>query len=66
MGRSICQQGSMAPGRKLIEQAFAKHALDMEETMSVLRPREREDLVRLLKKVGLWVSARAESDVGER
>ena len=49
-------------GRKLIEQAFAKHVLDMVETMSVLRPREREDLVRLLKKVGLWASARAETD----
>ncbi|MEI9813624.1 MAG: MarR family transcriptional regulator [Acidobacteriota bacterium] len=49
-------------GRKLAEQAFAQHALDMEETMAVLRPREREDLIRLLKKVGLWAAARAESD----
>lgn len=48
-------------GRKLIERAFAKHALDLEETMSVLQPREREDLVRLLKKLGLWAEARAES-----
>jgi MarR family 2-MHQ and catechol resistance regulon transcriptional repressor len=51
-----------ATGRKLAEQAFAKHSLDMEETMAVLRPREREDLVRLLKKLGLWAAARAESD----
>jgi MarR family 2-MHQ and catechol resistance regulon transcriptional repressor len=51
-----------APGRKLIEQAFARHSLDMEETMAVLRPREREDLVRLLKKLGMWAAARAESD----
>ena len=49
-------------GRKLIEQAFAKHAQDLEETMSVLRPREREELVRLLKKVGMWAAARAESE----
>ena len=49
-----------AAGRKLTEQAFAKHVADMEETMAVLRPREREDLVRLLKKVGLWAEARAE------
>ncbi len=47
-------------GRKLIERAFAKHAADMEETVAVLRPREREDLVRLLKKVGLWAESRAE------
>jgi len=49
-------------GRKLIEQAFAKHAQDLEQTMSVLRPREREELVRLLKKVGMWAAARAESE----
>ena len=48
-------------GRKLIEQAFAKHTQDMEDTMSVLRPREREELVRLLKKVGMWAAARAEA-----
>ena len=50
-----------AAGRKLAGQAFAGHAVDMEETMVVLRPREREDLVRLLKKLGLWAAARAES-----
>ena len=50
-----------AHGRNLAEKAFAKHASDMEETMAVLRPREREDLVRLLKKLGLWAAARAES-----
>lgn len=49
-----------ASGRKLIEKAFAKHELDLEETMAVLRPREREDLIRLLKKVGLWAEARAD------
>jgi MarR family 2-MHQ and catechol resistance regulon transcriptional repressor len=49
-----------AGGRKLIERAFAKHAVDMEETVAVLGPREREDLVRLLKKVGLWAESRAE------
>jgi MarR family 2-MHQ and catechol resistance regulon transcriptional repressor len=45
-------------GRALIEQAFAKHSADMEETMAVLRPAERAELVRLLKKVGLWAEAR--------
>ncbi|MEO5922947.1 MAG: MarR family transcriptional regulator [Bryobacteraceae bacterium] len=47
-------------GRKLIEPAFDKHCLDMEETVSVLGPRERQKLVRLLKKLGLHAAARAE------
>jgi MarR family transcriptional regulator, 2-MHQ and catechol-resistance regulon repressor len=45
-------------GRHLIERAFQKHALDMEETMAVLRSGERVELVRLLKKVGMWAAAR--------
>jgi MarR family 2-MHQ and catechol resistance regulon transcriptional repressor len=45
-------------GRTLIEEAFTKHAADMEETMAVLKPAERLELVRLLKKVGLWAEAR--------
>lgn len=49
-----------ASGRKLIHRAFIKHSRDIEETMAVLRPRERIELVRLLKKVGMWAAARAE------
>lgn len=49
-----------AAGQSLIERAFAQHALDMEETMTVLKPRERRELVRLLKKLGLWAAARLE------
>jgi MarR family 2-MHQ and catechol resistance regulon transcriptional repressor len=45
-------------GRRLIERAFQKHAMDMEETMAVLRSGERVELVRLLKKVGMWAAAR--------
>jgi MarR family transcriptional regulator, 2-MHQ and catechol-resistance regulon repressor len=45
-------------GQHLIERAFQKHAADMEETMAVLRSRERVELVRLLKKVGMWAAAR--------
>jgi hypothetical protein len=30
----------------------------MEETMAVLKTNERAELVRLLKKVGLWAAAR--------
>jgi MarR family 2-MHQ and catechol resistance regulon transcriptional repressor len=45
-------------GRELIDRAFQKHAMDMEETLAVLKPRERAELVRLLKKAGLWAAAR--------
>ena len=45
-------------GRHLIERAFRKHSVDMEETMAVLRPGERVELIRLLKKVGMWAAAR--------
>jgi MarR family 2-MHQ and catechol resistance regulon transcriptional repressor len=45
-------------GRHLIGRAFQKHALDLEETMAVLRSGERAELVRLLKKVGMWAAAR--------
>jgi MarR family 2-MHQ and catechol resistance regulon transcriptional repressor len=45
-------------GRELIKRAFQKHAMDMEETMSVLRSNERAELTRLLKKVGMWAAAR--------
>lgn len=47
-------------GRKMIECAFGRHARDMEEVMAVLKDAERAELVRLLKKVGLWAAARAE------
>jgi MarR family transcriptional regulator, 2-MHQ and catechol-resistance regulon repressor len=45
-------------GRLLIGRAFQKHALDLEETMAVLRSGERAELVRLLQKVGMWAAAR--------
>jgi MarR family 2-MHQ and catechol resistance regulon transcriptional repressor len=49
-----------AQGRKLIEEAFRQHAIDMEETLAVLRPGERVELIRLLKKAGMWAAARLE------
>ena len=49
-------------GRHLIERAFQKHAMDMEETMAVLRSGERIELVRLLKKVGMWAAARLDDN----
>jgi MarR family 2-MHQ and catechol resistance regulon transcriptional repressor len=45
-------------GKRLIQRAFGRHAADMEETLSVLKPAERIELVRLLKKAGLWAQAR--------
>jgi MarR family 2-MHQ and catechol resistance regulon transcriptional repressor len=45
-------------GQHLIKRAFQRHALDLEETMAVLRAGERAELVRLLKKVGMWAAAR--------
>jgi MarR family transcriptional regulator, 2-MHQ and catechol-resistance regulon repressor len=51
-------------GRRLIERAFQQHARDMEETMAVLRSSERTELVRLLKKAGMWAAARLEGTNG--
>jgi len=51
-------------GRHLIERAFRQHATDMEEIMTVLRSRERTELVRLLKKVGMWAAVRLEDNNG--
>lgn len=48
-------------GKRLIECAFRRHALDMEETMAVLTPRERLELIRLLKKVGMSAAATPKS-----
>src|ERR1700751_5585504 len=53
-------------GRHLIERAFQKHARDMEETMAVLRSGERVELVRLLKKVGMWAAARLDDNGSRR
>src|ERR1700738_2320044 len=53
-----------AKGRRLIQRAFQQHAIDMEETMAVLRSSERTELVRLLKRVGMWAAARLEDNHG--
>jgi MarR family 2-MHQ and catechol resistance regulon transcriptional repressor len=53
-------------GRRLIERAFQTHTMDMEETMAVLRSRERVELVRLLKKVGIWAAARLDDNGASR
>jgi MarR family transcriptional regulator, 2-MHQ and catechol-resistance regulon repressor len=53
-------------GRRLIERAFQQHTIDMEETLAVLRPGERTELVRLLKKAGMWAAARLEDEGARR
>ena len=45
-------------GKQLIEEAFERHQIDMEQAMIVLKRDERIELIRLLKKVGLWAEAR--------
>lgn len=41
-----------APGRKMIEAAYARHEQNLEEMVDVLTEAERDELVRLLKKLG--------------
>lgn len=41
------------PGRKSITKAYAKHAQNLEKITEVLDSRERDQLARLLKKLGL-------------
>ncbi len=40
-------------GRKVIEQAYRRHAQNLEKIVAVLTPTERAELARLLKKIGL-------------
>ena len=53
-------------GRRLIEAAFKRHAEDLEETMAALNQSERKELVRLLKKVGLWAQSRLDNQPASR
>lgn len=48
-------------GKRLIESAFEQHTIDLEETLAVLSPAERIELIRLLKKAGLWAASRLEN-----
>jgi MarR family 2-MHQ and catechol resistance regulon transcriptional repressor len=41
-------------GHKTIKEAYAKHALNLEKIAGVLSDAERSELVRLLKKIGLF------------
>ncbi len=48
-------------GQRVIECAFSRHVADMEETMAVLEPAERRELVHLLKKLGRFAAARLQT-----
>jgi MarR family 2-MHQ and catechol resistance regulon transcriptional repressor len=39
-------------GRRMIEGAYAVHAANLERIAAILHPKERSELVRLLKKIG--------------
>jgi len=41
-------------GRRVIEQAYSRHAQNLEKMASALTPKERVELVRLLKKIGFY------------
>lgn len=49
-------------GKRVIENAFRQHELDMEQTMAILTPDDRIELTRLLKKVGIFAAARLDED----
>ena len=49
-------------GKRLIQTAFEQHTCDIEGAMAVLSPAERAELIRLLKKLGIWADARLESE----
>jgi MarR family 2-MHQ and catechol resistance regulon transcriptional repressor len=53
-------------GRGLIDRAFRQHEIDIEETIAVLKPRERTELIRLLKKLGMWAAVRLEPEPSHR
>ncbi|MGD8992608.1 MAG: MarR family transcriptional regulator [Desulfobacterales bacterium] len=44
-------------GRHLIKKAYAKHVKNLEKIASVLSDSERKELVRLLKKIGLFAES---------
>jgi MarR family 2-MHQ and catechol resistance regulon transcriptional repressor len=54
-----------AAGRRVIKPAFARHEEDVEEVVSVLKPRERAALVALLRKLGRHAEAIAAGRAGD-
>jgi MarR family 2-MHQ and catechol resistance regulon transcriptional repressor len=44
-------------GRRVVDDAFERHAADLEEAMSVLNAGEKQQLHELLKKLGLFAAA---------
>ena len=44
-------------GRKMIKASYAKHEANLEKIAGVLSPAERRELVRLLKKIGLFAES---------
>lgn len=44
-------------GRKMIKAGYAKHEINLEKIASVLSDAERSEIVRLLKKIGLFAES---------
>lgn len=45
-------------GKAAVEEAFRRHAADLESAMAVLNPSEKRELRSLLKKLGIFAAAR--------
>ncbi len=43
-------------GRRVVEKAFRRHAVELESAMAVLKPSEKRQLRGLLKKLGLFAA----------
>src|SRR5260370_26669036 len=48
-------------GQPLLDDGIQRHAIDLEETLAMLKRGERMELIALLKKAGLWAAARIEN-----
>lgn len=44
-------------GRRVVEKAFRRHAVELESAMAVLDPTEKNQLYALIKKLGLFAEA---------
>ena len=56
-----------AEGRRIVEQAFRRHAAELEAAMAILNASEKRQIHVLLKKLGLFAAgAAAETSQGER
>jgi len=53
-------------GRQVAETAYRRHAAELESAMTVLNPREKQELRAILKKLGLFAATAAAHHEGTR